>query len=84
MCILTLKLGGSLIQMMLTPLSRDPILVWLYTSVSIVIFIAGCLFWFLFKKYNKVEDEMNSFQRDVRTLKNKQSTRVNKSNNETA
>ncbi|KTW29526.1 uncharacterized protein T551_02142 [Pneumocystis jirovecii RU7] len=76
--------GGSLIQMMLTPLSRDPILVWLYTSVSIVIFIAGCLFWFLFKKYNKVEDEMNSFQRDVRTLKNKQSTRVNKSNNETA
>ncbi|KAG5437022.1 hypothetical protein PCANB_001298 [Pneumocystis canis] len=64
--------GGSLIQMMLTSLSQDPVLVWLYMSISIAIFVAGCLFWFLFRKYNKVEDEMNSFQRDIRLVKDEQ------------
>ncbi|KAG4304494.1 hypothetical protein PORY_002204 [Pneumocystis oryctolagi] len=69
--------GGSLIQMMIAPLAKDPILVWLYTSISIVIFIAGCLFWFLFKKYNEVEDEMNTFQRDIRLKIETMDLRIN-------
>ncbi|EMR10395.1 hypothetical protein PNEG_01110 [Pneumocystis murina B123] len=63
--------AGSIIQMALTPAFKDPLMVWFYSSVSIGSFITGTVFWFLFKKYNSLEDEMNSFQRSIRDIKNK-------------
>ncbi|KAL7273533.1 peptide transporter ptr2 [Rhizina undulata] len=50
---------GSAIGIALSPTAEDPKLVWMYTSLSVATFIAGCIFWLLFSRYNATEDEMN-------------------------
>jgi hypothetical protein len=42
-----------------TGLSDDPLLVWLYGSVAIIAFCGGCGFWFFFRSYDKIENELN-------------------------
>ncbi|KTW28580.1 hypothetical protein T552_01841 [Pneumocystis carinii B80] len=64
--------AASVIQIIFSPLFRDPLMVWVYTFLSVASFVAGVVFWFLFKGYNNLEDEMNSFQRNIRNLKSEE------------
>ncbi|KAF2084217.1 MFS peptide transporter-like protein Ptr2 [Saccharata proteae CBS 121410] len=41
------------------PLSADPLLVWNYGSMAVIAFVAGCLFWFYYRKLDAQEDELN-------------------------
>jgi POT family proton-dependent oligopeptide transporter len=41
-------------------LSDDPLLVWLYGSVSIIAFIGGAVFWLLFRGWDKQELALNA------------------------
>lgn len=51
---------GSALGIALSPTSVDPKFVWAFTGLAIACFIAGLLFWFIFKSYNDVEDELNN------------------------
>ena len=42
-----------------TALSEDPLLVWLYTSVAVIAFVGGVLFWWHQRGTDKLEDQMN-------------------------
>jgi len=53
---------GSALGTALSSVSVDPKLVWMYTGISISAFIAGWVFWFLFRKYNKQEDKMDAME----------------------
>jgi len=44
-------------------LSSDPLLVWNYGAFAVISFIAGCLFWFFFKKLDSEEHELNDMRR---------------------
>jgi proton-dependent oligopeptide transporter, POT family len=59
MFLLTTAFGAAL-GTALSSVSVDPKLVWMYIGISISAFIAGWVFWFLFKKYNKQEDQMDA------------------------
>ncbi|KAI5807368.1 POT family-domain-containing protein [Peziza echinospora] len=50
---------GAALGIALSPTSEDPKLVIMYSSIAAATTIAGTLFWFLFKKYNNTEEEMN-------------------------
>lgn len=50
---------GSALGIALAPTAEDPKLVWTYTGLAISCFVAGCVFWFTFKHYNDVEEELN-------------------------
>jgi len=54
---------GSAISEGLNPVLYDPAIEWMYTSLAVVSFIAGCLIWILFHHYNAQEDQM-SFDKD--------------------
>ncbi|KAI8825982.1 peptide transporter PTR2-A [Fimicolochytrium jonesii] len=47
---------ASLIGIFISPLAVDPHLTWLYASVAIVAFVAGCIFYALFRRFD-VEDK---------------------------
>ena len=51
---------GSALSIALSGVSIDPKLVWMYTGISGAAFIAGWIFWFLFKHYNAQEDKMDA------------------------
>jgi len=51
--------GGAALGLAISPVIKDPQMVWFYTSLAVVAFITGVLFWLLFKKYNAREDAMN-------------------------
>ena len=53
---------GSAIAIGLSSVSVDPKLVWMYTGISVAAFVAGILFWFLFSRYNKMEDTMDAME----------------------
>jgi POT family proton-dependent oligopeptide transporter len=59
MYLLTVAFAAAL-GIALSSVSVDPKLVWMYTGISLAAFISGCLFWILFKKYNKQEDKMDA------------------------
>lgn len=61
MFLLTTAFGAAL-GTALSSVSVDPKLVWMYTGISISAFIAGWVFWFLFRKYNKQEDKMDAME----------------------
>ncbi|KAL8282347.1 hypothetical protein RB597_009855 [Gaeumannomyces tritici] len=46
-----------------TPLSQDPFLVWNYASVAIIAGVAGVAFWFFFKHYDAIEDDLNNLKK---------------------
>jgi len=48
--------GGSLIGMLLAPLSKDPYLVILFAVQSAVLLVVTGVFWILFRKLDDVED----------------------------
>lgn len=41
------------------PLSTDPLLVWNYGSMAVIAFIAGIIFWFMYRKLDAQEDQLN-------------------------
>jgi POT family proton-dependent oligopeptide transporter len=61
MFLLTTAFGAAL-SIALSSVSVDPKLVWMYTGISVAAFIAGVIFWFLFKHYNYQEDKMNAME----------------------
>jgi len=46
-------------------LSRDPLLVWLYTTVAIIAFIGGVFFWLNFRELDKEEEKLNALPDSV-------------------
>jgi dipeptide/tripeptide permease len=59
MFLLTTAFGAAL-GTALSSVSVDPKLVWMYTGIAISAFIAGVVFWFLFKHFNAQEDKMDA------------------------
>lgn len=55
---------GSAIGIALAPTSQDPKLVWTYTGLACSCFIAGCLFYLIFRHYNDREEEWNALEYD--------------------
>ncbi|KAI9893342.1 MAG: peptide transporter ptr2 [Vezdaea aestivalis] len=55
---------GSALAIALSPTAKDPKLLWMYTGLAVAAFLAGCLFWFLFSKYNKTEEQMNALDKE--------------------
>ncbi|ODQ63433.1 PTR2-domain-containing protein [Nadsonia fulvescens var. elongata DSM 6958] len=55
---------GSAIGIALSPASVDPKLVWMYTGLAVATLIAGILFWFIFRGYNAMEEELNIIDAD--------------------
>ena len=51
---------GSALGIALSSVSVDPKLVWMYTGIAVSAFIAGVVFWILFRHYNKQEDQMDA------------------------
>jgi POT family proton-dependent oligopeptide transporter len=50
---------GSIIGLALAPTAQDPKLVVTYSSLGVVTMLTATIFWFAFKKYNAVEEELN-------------------------
>lgn len=46
-------------------LARDPLLVWLYTTVAAISFIGGVGFWFTFRELDKEEEKLNALPNSV-------------------
>lgn len=61
MFLLTTAFGAAL-SIALSSVSVDPKLVWMYSGISVAAFIAGWVFWILFKHYNYQEDKMNAME----------------------
>lgn len=51
--------GGALLGMAISPVAKDPNLVWLYTGLACGSVVAAAVFWVLFNHYNATEDSMN-------------------------
>jgi len=51
---------GSALSIALTPTAEDPKLVWMYTGLCVACFIAGCIFWVVYHRYNATEESMNA------------------------
>jgi len=51
---------GSALGETLVSVAYDPKILWMFVGLSIASFLAGCLVWVVFHKYNDQEDEMNA------------------------
>ncbi|ORY01223.1 PTR2-domain-containing protein [Basidiobolus meristosporus CBS 931.73] len=49
---------SALIGIFMAPISQDPYLTWMYSGVAIACAIVGTLFWFLFRHYDRLDDEL--------------------------
>ena len=54
---------GSAIQEAFIPLVKDPLLIWLYTSLACIAFVAGCLFAVMYRGIDREEDYLNNLAR---------------------
>lgn len=54
---------GSLMAMALSPVSRDPHLVIVYAVIAGVMGLCSALFWWKFRKYDRLDRELNSLDR---------------------
>lgn len=54
---------GAALGSALTPTAEDPKLLWMYTGLAIATFTAGCVFWVLFSRYNRMEESMNELDK---------------------
>jgi len=54
---------GSALGEALVPTAVDPKLLWMYTGLAVAAFIVGVIFWFLYKKYNATEEQMNELEK---------------------
>ena len=53
---------GSALGEAIVPVAIDPKFVWFYTGLAIATAAAAVLFWVLFSKYNRTEEEMNNLE----------------------
>lgn len=60
---------GSALGIALSPTAENPKLVIMYASLAGATVLAGCMFFVLFRKYNKVEEELNQIDADDETFK---------------
>ncbi|CDO92600.1 unnamed protein product [Kluyveromyces dobzhanskii CBS 2104] len=51
---------GSAIGIALSPTAENPKYVWTFSGLAVACFIAGCLFWICFHRYNRDEESMNA------------------------
>ena len=51
---------GAILAIFITPFAINPQLVWMYSGLSVQVFVVGMVFWLIFKKYNRFEVEMNA------------------------
>lgn len=51
---------GSAIQEAFLPLTKDPLLVWLYTTFACISFVAGCAFAVMYRHIDDEEDQLNN------------------------
>lgn len=54
---------GSALSIALSPTAVDPKLLWMYTGLAVACFVAGMIFWLLYKKYNDTEESMNELDK---------------------
>ncbi|KAF9880523.1 oligopeptide transporter [Colletotrichum karsti] len=55
---------GSLMAMALSPAARDPNLVIVYASIAGAMAICSALFWWKFRKYDRLDRELNKLDRE--------------------
>ncbi|KAI5953144.1 hypothetical protein KGF54_002515 [Candida jiufengensis] len=53
---------GSALGIALSPVSTDPKMVWTYSGLGVACFIAGVMFWFIYRGYNAKEEEWNGME----------------------
>ena len=58
MYLLTNAFGSALAEA-LVPTAVDPKLLWMYTGLAVACAAAGIIFWFLYSRYNIMEESMN-------------------------
>ena len=51
---------GAAIGEALTPLAYDPAMLWVFVGLGVASFVAGWVFWGLFRHLNETEEEMNA------------------------
>lgn len=51
---------SSALSQAFVPLAKDPLLIWLYVTVAVLMFIGGVTLWICFRKLDKQEDIMNA------------------------
>lgn len=60
---------GSALGIALSPTAENPKYVWTFSGLAVACFIAGCLFWLFFHKYNKDEEALNALDyEDVNSI----------------
>lgn len=64
---------SSAIGQAFTGLSRDPLLVWLYTTTAIISTLGGIGFWLSFRRLDKREDEFNDLPKSTYLGRKKES-----------
>ncbi|KAK6200486.1 POT family-domain-containing protein [Scheffersomyces amazonensis] len=53
---------GSALGIALSSVSTDPKMVWTYTGIAVACFIAGILFWIIYRGFNEKEEELNRLE----------------------
>lgn len=56
---------GSAISEGLNPVLVDPKILWMYTSLAVCSFVAGCAIWVLFHHLNSQEEQMNALDMNI-------------------
>ncbi|KAJ8097980.1 POT family-domain-containing protein [Lipomyces tetrasporus] len=64
MFLLTNALGSAL-GIAISPTAKDPDMVWTYTSLAIITAFFGCVFFLVFRRYNKDEDVLNNLDNET-------------------
>jgi proton-dependent oligopeptide transporter, POT family len=59
---------GSVLDQAFVPLSKNPLFLWLYIIVAIIAAITAVVFWYLFRRYNDEDDEMNDLDKTSNNL----------------
>ncbi|KAF2457351.1 putative MFS peptide transporter [Lineolata rhizophorae] len=57
--------GGAFLAAIVSPVAKDPHLVSMYAGLAFACFAAGAMFWLLFRKYNKVDGQLDLHARDA-------------------
>ncbi|KAL1953755.1 hypothetical protein VTO42DRAFT_2286 [Malbranchea cinnamomea] len=58
--------GGAALGIALSPVAKDPKLLWMYTGLACATTVAGTIFWLLFHRYNDTEEQMNALEMEQR------------------
>ena len=48
---------AALISLAISPSAEDPNMVWVYTGVAVGAFVCGCLYYYLFAHYDRIDEE---------------------------